>query len=161
MVEGELRELGGRGEEAGGSDSDTSPCHGFGESEIPRRLELLGPRGVEIADEKKKLLEDLEESEDEEESEEEDESSEEDSEDDFDPNGDSDDDKKKGFAKKTAAKKKPAPAKRAPPAKGSKVPTIITSELSAYEKVREGNIKEREALLAALQVGNISSIGFV
>lgn len=137
-------------EEEDSEDSGVASRADSPEDDTPKKEEEEKDADEEIADEKKKFLEDLEESEDEEESEEEDESSEEDSEDDFDPNGDSDDDKK-GFAKKTAAKKKPAPAKRAPPAKGSKGPTIITSELSAYEKIREGNIKEREAMLAALQ----------
>jgi len=100
--------------------------------------------GIEA--EKKKFLDDLDESE----SEKEESSSEDESEDDFDPN-ESDDGKKKGFeAKKPAAKKKLA-AKRKMPAKP--LCGALKSEmagLSEYEKIRDGNIKEREAMLAAL-----------
>ena len=101
--------------------------------------------GIEA--EKKKFLDDLDESESE--SEKEESSSEDESEDDFDPN-ESDDGKKKGFeAKKPAAKKKLA-AKRKP---GKPLCGALQSEmkgLSEYEKIRDGNIKEREAMLAAL-----------
>ena len=100
--------------------------------------------GIEA--EKKKFLDDLDESE----SEKEESSSEDESEDDFDPN-ESDDGKKKGFeAKKPAAKKKLV-AKRKMPAKP--LCGALKSEmagLSEYEKIRDGNIKEREAMLAAL-----------
>ena len=100
--------------------------------------------GIEA--EKKKFLDDLDESE----SEKEESSSEDESEDDFDPN-ESDDGKKKGFeAKKPAAKKKLA-AKRKMPVKP--LCGALKSEmagLSEYEKIRDGNIKEREAMLAAL-----------
>jgi len=136
-------------EEEDSEDSGVASRADSPEEDTPKKEEEAKDAEEEIADEKKKFLDDLEESEDEEESEE-DESSEEESEDDFDPNGDSDDDKK-GFGKKTAVKKKPVAAKQAPPAKAGKGPTIITSALSDYEKIRAGNIAEREAMLAALQ----------
>jgi len=71
-------------------------------------------------------------------------SSSEESDDEFDPN-DSDDDVKK--AKKAPSKRK-APAGRG--RRVPKMPTALTSEMSAYEKIREGNIAEREAMMAAL-----------
>merc|ERR1719500_582789 len=109
----------------------------------------------ELNDEKKKFLEDLEESDVEkeesgkEESEQESSSSSsEESDDEFDPNDSDDDVKKKGFMAKKAPPKRKAPAGRG---RGvSKMPTALTSEMSAYEKIREGNIAEREAMLAAL-----------
>ena len=109
----------------------------------------------ELNDEKKKFLEDLEESDVEkeesgkEESEQESSSSSsEESDDEFDPNDSDDDVKKKGFMAKKAPPKRKAPVGRG---RGvSKMPTALTSEMSAYEKIREGNIAEREAMLAAL-----------
>jgi len=75
-------------------------------------------------------------------------SSSEESDDEFDPNDSDDDVKKKGFMAKKAPPKRKAPAGRG---RGvSKMPTALTSEMSAYEKIREGNIAEREAMLAAL-----------
>jgi len=75
-------------------------------------------------------------------------SSEEESESDWD--GDSDDGFKKA-AKKPAPKKKGKVAReRAAMNKPVIIPTAFTSELSAYEKIRNDNIKEREALLASL-----------
>ena len=112
----------------------------------------------ELKDEKKKFLEDLEESDvekeesekEESEQEESSSSSSEESDDEFDPNDSDDDVKKKGFMAKKAPPKRKAPA--AGRGRGaSKMPTALTSEMSAYEKIREGNIAEREALLAALQ----------
>ena len=37
------------------------------------------------------------------------------------------------------------------------MPTALKSELSEYEKIREGNIKEREAMLRALMVSILDS----
>ena len=114
---------------------------------------------TKMADEKKKFLEDLEESdvekeksekeETDEEEEEESSSSEEESDDEFDPNDSDDDVKKKGFMAKKAPPKRKAPAGRG---RGGalKMPTALTGELSEYEKIREGNIAEREAMLQAL-----------
>merc|ERR1712130_739523 len=109
-----------------------------------------------LEDEKKKFLEELEESDVEKEEESEKEESEqessssssEESDDEFDPNDSDDDVKKKGFMAKKAPPKRKAPAGRGRGA--SKMPTALTSEMSAYEKIREGNIAEREAMLAAL-----------
>merc|ERR1712012_1432030 len=111
---------------------------------------------TEMADEKKKFLEDFEESDVEKEKpekeetdeEEESSSSEEESDDEFDPN-DSDDGKKKGFMAKKAPPKRKAPAGRGRGG-ASKMPTALTGELSEYEKIRQGNIAEREAMLQAL-----------
>merc|ERR1712088_173457 len=113
---------------------------------------------TEMADEKKKFLEDLEESdvekekpekEETDEEEEESSSSEEESDDEFDPNDSDDDTKKKGFMAKKAPPKRKAPAGRG--RGGSfKMPTALTGELSEYEKIRQGNIAEREAMLQAL-----------
>ena len=115
-----------------------------------------------MADEKKKkFLENLEESDVEkeksekeetdveEEEEEEPSSSEEESDDEFDPNESDDDVKKKGFMAKKAPPKRKAPAGRG---RGGalKMPTALTGELSEYEKIREGNIAEREAMRQAL-----------
>merc|ERR1712088_154947 len=113
---------------------------------------------TEMADEKKKFLEDLEESdmekeksekEETDEEEEESSSSEEESDDEFDPNDSDDDTKKKGFMAKKAPPKRKAPAGRG---RGGafKMPTALTGELSEYEKIRQGNIAEREAMLQAL-----------
>jgi len=98
----------------------------------------------EIEAEKKKFLDELDEESDKESSEE--------SEDDFDPNDSDDGGKKKGFNAKKPVKRKPV--KKAAPAKKNVGKTIlpgaIKSEMSDYEKIRDGNIKEREAMLAAL-----------
>ena len=114
---------------------------------------------TKMADEKKKFLEDLEESnvekeksekeETDEEEEEESSSSEEESDDEFDPNDSDDDVKKKGFMAKKAPPKRKAPAGRG---RGGafKMPTALTGELSEYEKIRQGNIAEREAMLQDL-----------
>jgi len=92
--------------------------------------------------------EDKEEEESEKEESEVESSSEEESESDWD--GDSDDGFKKA-AKKPAPKKKGKIARaRAALNKPVIIPTAMTSELSAYEKIRNDNIKEREALLASL-----------
>merc|ERR1719422_2802539 len=112
---------------------------------------------TEMADEKKKFLEDLEESdveksekeETDEEEEEESSSSEEESDDEFDPNDSDDDIKKKGFMAKKAPPKRKAPAGRGRGG-AQKMPTALTGELSEYEKIRQGNIAEREAMLQAL-----------
>jgi len=53
-------------------------------------------------------------------------------------------------AKKKAAPKKAASARGRKPAGAMVMPTALKSELSEYEKIREGNIKEREAMLRAL-----------
>jgi len=98
---------------------------------------------------KKKFLDDLEDSENEESEKEESSSEEEDSEDDFDPNDSDDGVKKKGFNAKKAPPKRKAVARKQP-AMAKPLPGAMKSELSAYEKVREGNIQEREAMLAAL-----------
>jgi len=104
----------------------------------------------EIEAEKKKFLDDLDE-----ESESDKESSEEseESEDDFDPNDSDDGGKKKGFNAKKPVKRK-QPVKKAALAKKNAGKTIlpgaIKSEMSEYEKIRDGNIKEREAMLKAL-----------
>ena len=90
----------------------------------------------ELRDEKKRFLEDLEESDVEKEETEKEESSSEDSEDEFDPN-DSDNDKKGFMAKKAPPKRKVAGGRGGGV---SKIPTALTSEMSAYEKIREGNI---------------------
>ena len=84
-----------------------------------------------------------------EEEEEESSSSEEESDDEFDPNDSDDDVKKKGFMAKKAPPKRKAPAGRG---RGGalKMPTALTGELSEYEKIREGNIAERKAMLQAL-----------
>ena len=68
------------------------------------------------------------------------------SDDDFDP---SDHVKKKGVMAKKAAPKRKAPTGRG---RGGalKMPTAMTGELSEYEKIREGNIAEREAMLQTL-----------
>jgi len=112
----------------------------------------------ELKDEQKKFLEDLEsdvekEEPEKEESEEEESSSSsssEESDDEFDPNDSDDDVKKKGFMAKKAPPKRKAPAGRGRGRGGGAMPTVLTSDLSAYEKIREGNIAEREAMLAAL-----------
>merc|ERR1712012_1123329 len=114
---------------------------------------------AEMADEKKKFLEDLEESdvekekpekeETDEEEEEESSSSEEESDDEFDPNDSDDDVKMKGFMAKKAPPKRKAPAGRGRGG-AQKMPTALTGELSEYEKIRQGNIAEREAMLQAL-----------
>merc|ERR1712083_850060 len=72
------------------------------------------------------------------------------SDDEFDPNDSDDDVKKKGFMAKKAPPKRKAPAGRGRGRGGGAMPTVLTSDLSAYEKIREGNIAEREAMLAAL-----------
>merc|ERR1712012_27957 len=79
-----------------------------------------------MGDEKKKFLEDLEESDVEKEKA-----------------------QKKGFMAKKAPQKRKAPAGRG---RGGahKMPTALTGELSEYEKIRQGNIAEREAMLQAL-----------
>merc|ERR1712012_243852 len=79
-----------------------------------------------MGDEKKKFLEDLEESDVEKEKA-----------------------QKKGFMAKKAPQKRKAPAGRG---RGGahKMPTVLTGELSEYEKIRQGNIAEREAMLQAL-----------
>ena len=68
------------------------------------------------------------------------------SDDEFDP---SDPVKKKGVMAKKAAPKRKAPTGRG---RGGalKMPTAMTGELSEYEKIRQGNIVEREAMLQTL-----------
>ena len=114
---------------------------------------------TKMADEKKKFLEDLEEfdvekeksekEETDEEEEEESSSSEEESDDEFDPNDSDDEVHKKGFMAKKAPPKRKAPAGRGRGG-AQKMPTALTGELSEYEKIRQGNIAEREAMLQAL-----------
>ena len=60
-----------------------------------------------------------------------------------------DDVKKKGLLAKKAAPKRKAPTGRG---RGGalKMPTALTGGLSEYEKIRQGNIAEREAMLQAL-----------
>ena len=76
-------------------------------------------------------------------------SSEEESDDGFDPNDSDDDVKKKGFMAKKAPPKRKVPTGRG---RGGalKMPTAMTGELSEYEKIRQGNIVEREAMLQTL-----------
>ena len=76
-------------------------------------------------------------------------SSEEESNDGFDLNDSDDDVKKKGFMAKKAPPKRKAPAGRG---RGGalKMPTALTGELSEYEKIRQGNIAEREEMLKEL-----------
>merc|ERR1712088_418504 len=76
-------------------------------------------------------------------------SSSEESDDEFDPNDSDDDVKKKGFMAKKAPPKRKTPAGRGRGG-GFKMPTALTGELSEYEKIRQGNIAEREAMLQAL-----------
>ena len=75
----------------------------------------------------------------------------EESDDEFDPSDSSEDDdvKKKGLMAKKAAPKRKAPTGRG---RGGalKMPTAMTGELSEYEKIRQGNIVEREAMLQTL-----------
>ena len=68
------------------------------------------------------------------------------SDDEFDP---SDHVKKKGVMTKKAAPKRKAPTGRG---RGGalKMPTALTGELSEYEKIRQGNIAEREEMLKEL-----------
>ena len=68
------------------------------------------------------------------------------SDDEFDP---SDPVKKKGVMAKKAAPKRKAPTGRG---RGGalKMPTALTGELSEYEKIRQGNIAEREEMLQEL-----------
>merc|ERR1712059_31991 len=97
--------------------------------------------------ENKKFLDDLEEDSDKE-SDKESSSEDEDSGDDWD--GDSDDGFEKA-AKKPAPKTKSARGKAAALQKNAPIiPGALRSEMSAYEKVRDDNIKERQAMLAAL-----------
>merc|ERR1711963_873973 len=64
--------------------------------------------------------------------------------------GDSDDEvHKKGFMAKKAPPKRKAPAGRGRGG-ASKMPTALTGEMTEYEKIRQGNIAEREAMLQAL-----------
>ena len=78
-------------------------------------------------------------------------SSEEESDDEFDHNdSDSDDDaKKRGFLAKKVPPKSKTPAGRG---RGEtlKTPMALTANMSEYEKIRQGNIAEREAMLQAL-----------
>ena len=75
----------------------------------------------------------------------------EESDDEFDPSDSSEDDdvKKKGFMAKKAAPKRKAPTGRG---RGGalKMPTALTGGLSEYEKIRQGNIAEREEMLQEL-----------
>ena len=75
----------------------------------------------------------------------------EESDDEFDPSDSSEDDdvKKKGLMAKKAAPKRKAPTGRG---RGGalKMPTALTGGLSEYEKIRQGNIAEREAMLQTL-----------
>ena len=77
----------------------------------------------------------------------------EESDDEFDPSDSSEDDdvKKKGLMAKKAAPKRKAPTGRG---RGGalKMPTAMTGELSEYEKIRQGNIVEREVMLQTLIV---------
>ena len=70
----------------------------------------------------------------------------EESDDEFDP---SDHVKKKGLMAKMAAPKRKAPTGRG---RGGalKMPTALTGELSEYEKIRQGNIAERDEMLQEL-----------
>merc|ERR1719278_2038637 len=56
--------------------------------------------------------------------------------------------------KRLKKKKNPPPQKKASAGRGRggafKMPTALTGELSEYEKIRQGNIAEREAMLQAL-----------
>ena len=78
-------------------------------------------------------------------------SSEEESDDEFDPNdSDSDDDaKKRGFLAKKVPPKSKTPAGRG---RGEtlKTPMALTANMSEYEKIRQGNIAEREEMLREL-----------
>ena len=75
----------------------------------------------------------------------------EESDDEFDPSDSSEDDdvKKKGLMAKKAAPKRKTPTGRG---RGGalKMPTALTGGLSEYEKIRQGNIAEREAMLQDL-----------
>ena len=71
------------------------------------------------------------------------------SDDEFDPGDPDDVVKKKCFLAKKAASKRKVPTGRG---RGGalKMPTAMTGELSEYEKIRQGNIVEREAMLQTL-----------
>ena len=71
------------------------------------------------------------------------------SDDEFDPTDSDDDIKKKSFMAKKAAPKRKVPTGRG---RGGalKMPTALTGGLSEYEKIRQGNIAEREAMLQDL-----------
>ena len=71
------------------------------------------------------------------------------SDDEFDPGDPDDVVKKKCFLAKKAASKRKVPTGRG---RGGalKMPAALTGELSEYEKIRQGNIAEREAMLQAL-----------
>ena len=78
-------------------------------------------------------------------------SSEEESHDEFDPNdSDSDDDvKKRGFLAKKVPPKSKTPAGRGR-GETPKMPMALTANMSEYEKIRQGNIAEREEMLREL-----------
>ena len=78
-------------------------------------------------------------------------SSEEESDDEFDPNdSDSDDDaKKRGFLAKKVPPKSKTPAGRGR-GETPKMPMALTANISEYEKIRQGNIAEREEMLQEL-----------
>ena len=71
------------------------------------------------------------------------------SDDEFDPGDPDDVVKKKCFLAKKAASKRKVPTGRG---RGGalKMPAALTGELSEYEKIRQGNIAEREAMLQDL-----------
>lgn len=144
-------------------ESDSRPDSGFeSRSETPAVWSEAGSKaGSPVKEEEspkkvnsieKEQSADKAETEDKDESEEESEkeessSSEEESESDWD--GDSDDGFKKA-AKKPAPKKKKVIRARAALNQPIIIPGAMKSELSAYEKIREDNIKERQDMLAAL-----------
>ena len=71
------------------------------------------------------------------------------SDDEFDPTDSDDDIKKKSFMAKKAAPKRKVPTGRGQGG-ALKMPTALTGGLSEYEKIRQGNIAEREAMLQDL-----------
>ena len=83
------------------------------------------------------------------ESEEESLSSKDESDDEFDPNASDDDAPKRGFLAKKVPPKSKTPAGRG---RGEtlKTPMALTANMSEYEKIRQGNIAEREEMLQEL-----------
>eukprot|EP00090_Calanus_glacialis_P019559 TRINITY_DN3001_c0_g2_i1.p1 TRINITY_DN3001_c0_g2~~TRINITY_DN3001_c0_g2_i1.p1 ORF type:complete len:526 (-),score=213.35 TRINITY_DN3001_c0_g2_i1:279-1856(-) len=134
-------------------DSDSRPDSGFASrAETPAVWSEAGSKAGSPHKEEEAEEKDVQKEKDAEDSEEESEkesSSEEESESDWD--GDSDDGFKKA-AKKPAPKKVKGKAARARAALNKPViiPGAMKSELNAYEQIRHDNIKEREAMLAAL-----------
>jgi len=144
-------DLGGRQRIESG-DSDERPDSGFSsradtpavwsedgsKAGSPRKEEEEGELGDDMEKEKQKFLDELDEGL----------SSEDESESDWD--GDSDDGFKKA-AKKPVLKKKGKAAKtKAALNQPVIIPGALKGEMSAYEQIRADNIKEREAMLAAL-----------